>query len=99
MGTRFFYAHHNKYGIGMICEYANGRRDRWPGQVARFTTKADRDAWVADDEWDGNYHREPMPAAAVRAEIERDQRAGGRPTWESTDPLTGAQIGHEILTF
>ena len=58
---KLYYGFYNRYGLGMRDE--NGYRI---GCVEAFKTKRDRDAWVAADEWDGNYHREVISSAEAR---------------------------------
>lgn len=61
MMARYFYAYRWTYGIGK--KWDDGS---WPGYLMVFDSRAERDAWVADDVFDGNWHREAI-TAAVRA--------------------------------
>lgn len=82
MATKYFYAHHNGYGVGTTYQRPDGTIDSLPGAIYRFASRADRDAFVAADRWDGRYHREPVPAAAVRSIIGRLTRRDGRVYWD-----------------
>jgi len=57
-----FYAENTHSGVGTVTE-RNGIIQS-VGKLVRFETRAERDAWVDADEWDGNYHR----AAITRKE-------------------------------
>ena len=97
--TRYFYAHENRHGVGATFQRYDGSIDALPGSVHRFTSRAARDAWVADDVWDGRYRREAVSAAVVRNAIAREERRGGRPCWEDYDALTGEALPYEFLAY
>ena len=58
-----FYAEHNRYGIGCTTTTRIHGREIVisAGNLYRFTTRAERDAWVADDR-----HRTALTAAEAR---------------------------------
>ena len=68
--SRAYYAEHNRYGVGTTTERVLGRgRDpiiTSAGQLYRFATRAERDAWVAADVWDGRRHRRALTAEQAR---------------------------------
>ena len=49
--ARYFYAFRWAYGIGTTWDDGS-----WPGSLRVFDSRAERDAWVADDVFDGNWH-------------------------------------------
>lgn len=51
--ARYFYAFRWAYGIGATWDDGS-----WPGELYVFESRAERDAWVADDVFDGNWHYE-----------------------------------------
>lgn len=59
-----FYAFHNAYGNGTTNTY--GER---VGTLHVFKTKRDRDEWVEDDRFDGNWHREAITHRDARREM------------------------------
>ena len=61
MMARYFYAYRWTYGIGK--KWDDGS---WPGYLMVFDSRAERDAWVADDVFDGNWHREAITAKEAR---------------------------------
>lgn len=65
-----FYAFHNAYGNGTT----NTKGERL-GTLHVFATKRARDAWAAADDFDGNWHREPISHDAARREAVRSFRA------------------------
>ena len=97
MVNRHFYGHHNRYGVGTVFQQNNGMIDHLPGTIYRFPSRAARDAWVADDTWDGSFHREKVSAAEVRAVVERGARRFQAPSWENDDPVTGEILPYETL--
>lgn len=58
---KMYYGFYNSYGIGMRHE-SGGRI----GHIEIFETKRDRDAWIAADEWDGNWYREAITSTEAR---------------------------------
>ena len=56
-----YYGFYNSYGIGMR-RVGGGRI----GCVEVFETKSDRDAWIAADEFDGNWRREAITSTEAR---------------------------------
>ena len=92
-----FYAHENRYGVGSVYQRHDGSIDRLPGAILRFPTKAARDAWVADEVWDGNYKREAVTAAQVRSRIARAERDYGRAVWDDHDYHTDRDLPYEVL--
>ena len=46
--ARYFYAFRWAYGIGATWDDGS-----WPGSLRVFDSRAERDAWVADDVFDG----------------------------------------------
>ena len=46
--ARYFYAFRWAYGIGTTWDDGS-----WPGSLRVFDSRAERDAWVADDVFDG----------------------------------------------
>ena len=56
-----YYGFHNSYGLNMRDE-----RGKRIGHVKAFETKGDRDAWIAADEFDGNWYREPITSTEAR---------------------------------
>lgn len=61
MMARYFYAFRWAYGIGATWDDGS-----WPGELYVFESRAERDAWVADDVFDGNWHREAITAREAR---------------------------------
>ena len=59
--TRYYYAFYWTYGIGTTWNDGS-----WPGNLYVFDSMAERDAWVADDVFDGNWHREAITAKKAR---------------------------------
>ena len=53
-----YYAYENRYGVGTRSAYDLSRI----GCLHIFESRADRDAWVDADVWDGHYKREPLTA-------------------------------------
>lgn len=49
MMARYFYAFRWAYGVGATWDDGS-----WPGSLRVFDSRAERDAWVADDVFDGN---------------------------------------------
>ena len=62
---RYYYARHCGYGIDVVCEDSRGNVDRFPGMIARFSSRRARDSWVADEIWDGKFCREAISAGDV----------------------------------
>lgn len=60
-----FYAAHARYGTRTA--YGPCHRP----VIYVFPTKRERDAWVSADVWDGDFHREPMPARDARKWIRK----------------------------
>ncbi len=63
---RHYYARYCSWGIGVIFESNDGTIDRFPGRILRFTTRQARDAWVADEVWDGTWRREALSARDLK---------------------------------
>lgn len=61
MMARYFYASRWAYGIGTTWDDGS-----WPVELYVFDSMAERDAWVADDVFDGNWHREAITAKKAR---------------------------------
>lgn len=61
MMARYFYAFRWAYGIGATWDDGS-----WPGELYVFESRAERDAWVADDVFDGNWHCEAITAREAR---------------------------------
>lgn len=61
MMARYFYAYRWTYGIGV--KWDDGS---WLGELYVFDSMAERDAWVADDVFDGNWHCEAITAKEAR---------------------------------
>lgn len=59
--ARYHYAFYWTYGIGTTWNDGS-----WPGNLYVFDSRAERDAWVADDVFDGNWHREAITAKEAR---------------------------------
>lgn len=59
--TRYYYTFSWTYGIGTTWNDGS-----WPGNLYVFDSMAERDAWVADDVFDGNWHREAITAKEAR---------------------------------
>lgn len=53
--TRYYYAFCWTYGVGTTWEDGS-----WPGSLMVFDSMAERDAWVAGDVFDGNWHNEAI---------------------------------------
>jgi len=62
---RHYYARYCGYGINVVLEDSRGNVDRFPGMIARFSSRKARDAWVADEIWDGKFCREAISARDV----------------------------------
>ena len=89
-----FYAEFNRYGTGAITEF-NGRVQS-AGNLLRFKTRADRSAWVDEDVWDGNYHRESITrshASAYHSGAFHAQAAWDEFNTYSTSPIAEQFIG------
>jgi len=52
--ARYFYAFRWAYGIGATWDDGS-----WPGSLRVFDSRAERDAWVADDVFDEVLARKP----------------------------------------
>lgn len=61
MMARYYYAYHWTYGIGTTWEDGS-----WPGSLMVFDSMGERDKWVADDIFDGDWHREAITAKEAR---------------------------------
>lgn len=61
MMARYFYAFRWAYGIGATWDDGS-----WPGELYVFESRAERDAWVADDVFDGNWHCEAITSKEAR---------------------------------
>lgn len=61
MMARYYYAYHWAYGIGTTWEDGS-----WPGSLMVFDSMGERDKWVADDVFDGDWHREAITAKEAR---------------------------------
>lgn len=61
MMARYYYAYHWTYGIG-----TTGEDGSWPGSLMVFDSMGERDKWVADDVFDGDWHREAITAKEAR---------------------------------
>lgn len=61
MMARYYYAYHWTYGIGTTWEDGS-----WPGSLMVFDSMGERDKWVADDVFDGDWHREAITAKEAR---------------------------------
>lgn len=61
MMARYYYAYHWTYGIGTTWEDWS-----WPGSLMVFDSMGERDKWVADDVFDGDWHREAITAKEAR---------------------------------
>ena len=61
MMARYFYAFRWAYGIGATWDDGS-----WPGSLRVFDSRAERDAWVADDVFDGNWHCEAITSKEAR---------------------------------
>lgn len=74
---KFYYAEENRYGKSMMTTIRRGGRDIYvsAGNLFRFASKEDRDAWVADA---GQYYR----AALTSAEAQK---------MHSTGPMSAAR--------
>lgn len=59
--TRYYYAFCWTYGVGTTWEDGS-----WPGSLMVFDPMAERDAWVAGDVFDGNWHNEAITAREAR---------------------------------
>ena len=84
-----FYAIWSKYGAA--CWGDSGKRT---GRVLRFDKKADRNNWVNDDRWDGNFHRFAITRDEARYNFPEAFQTGYRSPyasnwpymWETIDP-------------
>lgn len=90
-----YYAFHNRYGVGT--------RDaddlRRIGYLYIFESRADRDAWVDDDVWDGNYHRESLTSREampylVEAACSVTGETPGECRWRGVDWMCDAIADH-----
>lgn len=61
MMARYYYAFRWAYGIGTTWEDGS-----WPGSLMVFDSMGERDKWVADDVFDGDWHREAITAKEAR---------------------------------
>lgn len=61
MMARYYYAYHWTYGIGTTWEDGS-----WPRSLMVFDSMGERDKWVADDVFDGDWHREAITAKEAR---------------------------------
>lgn len=61
MMARYYYAYRWTYGIGTTWEDGS-----WPGSLMVFDSMGERDKWVADDVFDGDWHREAITAKEAR---------------------------------
>lgn len=61
MMARYYYAFRWTYGVGK--KWDDGS---WPGSLMVFDSMAERDAWVAGDVFDGNWHNEAITAREAR---------------------------------
>lgn len=61
MMARYYYAFRWTYGVGK--KWDDGS---WPGSLMVFDSASERDAWVADDVFDGNWHNEAITAKEAR---------------------------------
>lgn len=61
MMARYFYAFRWAYGIGATWDDGS-----WPGELYVFESRAERDAWGADDVFDGNWHCEAITSKEAR---------------------------------
>lgn len=59
--ARYYYAYHWTYGIGTTWEDGS-----WPGSLMVFDSMGERDKWVADDVFDGDWHRGAITAKEAR---------------------------------
>lgn len=80
--TRHFYAAHAPYGL----RTAYGKCH--VPVIHVFASKAERDAWVDADRWEGDFHREPMGSREAKRWIRRkggtvEAHAGG--AWYHTE--------------
>ncbi|NUH63752.1 hypothetical protein HTT03_09930 [Sulfitobacter sp. S0837] len=62
---RHYYARYCDWGINVVFE-RDGAIDRFPGEILRFKTRQARDAWVADEVWDGTCRREGLSARDLK---------------------------------
>lgn len=46
---RHYYARYCGYGIDVVCEDSRGNVNRFPGMIARLSSRRARDSWVADE--------------------------------------------------
>lgn len=61
MMARYYYAFRWTYGVGK--KWDDGS---WPGSLMVFDSASERDAWVADNVFDGNWHNEAITAKEAR---------------------------------
>lgn len=61
MMARYYYAFCWTYGVGK--KWDDGS---WPGSLMVFDSMAERDAWVAGDVFDGNWHNGAITAKEAR---------------------------------
>lgn len=69
--ARYYYAYHWTYGIGTTWEDGS-----WPGSLMVFDSMGERDKWVADDVFDGDWHREAITAKEAARRIMADTVIG-----------------------
>lgn len=69
-----YYAEHNPYGI----TFANCNT------LHAFETREERDEWVADDDWDGEYHRIAVTRRQAERRFPRAFRGHLKDDWERT---------------
>ncbi|MDF3352004.1 hypothetical protein HKX15_17825 [Sulfitobacter sp. KE37] len=92
---RHYYARYCDWGINVIFESNNGTVDYFPGDVLRFKTRRARDAWVADEVWDGTWRREALSARDLRRARKLEERR-----WYSAgrgQRFEGEAINYEVL--
>lgn len=94
--THHYYGHENRYGLGTSYQRPDGTLDDLPGAILRFTDRKARDAWIAQDRWDGRYHREAVSGARVRNEVAKLERRFGRADWDRYDHF-GVEQPYEVL--
>jgi len=87
MSKPHYYARSCRYGLGVAVVDMRGRVDSLPGVIARFGTRAARDAWVAaDPRQDGRATREAVTRQQIAHKIAANARYfGGAATWYDPD--------------
>jgi len=87
MSKLHFYARACRYGLGAAVADMRGRVDSLPGVIARFDTRASRDAWVAADPCpDGRATREAVTRQQIAHKIAASARYfGGAAAWHDPD--------------